>query len=291
MGSRNPFKVAGPARIAFSGGRTSGYMLWGILDACGGSLPLDVVVTFANTGREAEETLRFVRECSERWSVPIRWVEYHRNGNPVVNGRGQIGCHDFREVTFETASRNGEPFDAIIRAKTEYRKEYKDEGPLLPNLRQRWCSGEMKHRTMDRFMRSLGYAAYSVYVGLRSDEPTRVADMLAQSTRKIEYVCPMARQVTEKTVLDFWGRQPFDLGLTHDPEMGTYMGNCDGCFLKRPAKIKRIHDEHPERLAWWIRKEQETGQTFRPDRIPTRTLLGLPVLAGGEDYGVCLCTD
>jgi len=46
------FLITGPAVISFSGGRTSAYMLWRILQAHGGILPDDVVVCFANTGRE-----------------------------------------------------------------------------------------------------------------------------------------------------------------------------------------------------------------------------------------------
>ncbi len=62
----DPFHITGPALISFSGGRTSGYMLWRILQAHGGTLPDDVYVTFANTGKEREETLRFVYECGSR---------------------------------------------------------------------------------------------------------------------------------------------------------------------------------------------------------------------------------
>ncbi len=59
----DPFLISGPAVISFSGGRTSAYMLWRILRAHGGALPDDVVVCFANTGREMSATLDFVREC------------------------------------------------------------------------------------------------------------------------------------------------------------------------------------------------------------------------------------
>lgn len=48
---RNPCKIEGPAVISFSGGRTSGMMLRAILDAHGGTLPADVRVLFANTGK------------------------------------------------------------------------------------------------------------------------------------------------------------------------------------------------------------------------------------------------
>lgn len=75
--TRDPFLLtasSGPTLISFSGGRTSGYMLYRILHSNGG-LPDDTHVVFSNTGKEREETLVFVRECSEKWGVPIHWVE------------------------------------------------------------------------------------------------------------------------------------------------------------------------------------------------------------------------
>ena len=66
-----------PVIINFSGGRTSAYMLRRILDRYDGQLPPHVRVAFANTGKEKEETLQFVQECSDRWGVQITWLEYH----------------------------------------------------------------------------------------------------------------------------------------------------------------------------------------------------------------------
>ena len=100
-----------PTLISFSGGRTSGYMLHQILQAHGGELPPDTVVTFANTGRERPETLRFVQDCAEHWNVPIIWLEW------------QLEEPGFRVVTFETASRNGEPFADLIRKKSYNNKQ------------------------------------------------------------------------------------------------------------------------------------------------------------------------
>lgn len=101
----NPYLITGPALISFSGGRTSAFMLHQILEAHGGALPADVVVAFANTGKEREETLRFVHECGSRWGVPITWLEWH-NADPA-----------FEVVGYNSASREGEPFKALIEKK------------------------------------------------------------------------------------------------------------------------------------------------------------------------------
>ena len=69
------YRIKETAAISFSGGRTSGYMLWKILDAWGGKLPQHLRVTFANTGKEMPQTLDFVRACGERWDVDIVWLE------------------------------------------------------------------------------------------------------------------------------------------------------------------------------------------------------------------------
>ena len=79
----SPYRIARPAAISFSGGRSSGYMLKHVVDAYSGKLPDDVVVVvFANTGREMPATLDFVDECAKRWDVPITWVEYDWDRTP-----------------------------------------------------------------------------------------------------------------------------------------------------------------------------------------------------------------
>ena len=98
----DPFLITSPTCISFSGGRTSAYMLWRVIQSGGGQLPCQTIVCFANTGKEDEATLRFVRDCSINWAVPITWLEY------------QPDAPGFKVVSFETASREGQPFEAII---------------------------------------------------------------------------------------------------------------------------------------------------------------------------------
>lgn len=300
---RGSYLLDQPARVAFSGGRTSGYLLYHIIQAFGGSLPDDVVVTFANTGRECEETLQFVRDCESHWKVKINWIEYRRDQDgPVVKpdtgAKLNIGCHGFAQVDFVSASRHGEPFQQIIEVKADFRREAKGEPPILPNPTDRWCSGELKQRTMDRFMRHLGLDEYTVAVGIRADEAHRAVSLFKNKTSKIDFVCPLIPAgVTQSEVQSFWKRQPFDLKLPHDPVLGTYEGNCDLCFLKSKKKIARLQVERPEAFDWWAAMEDATGQTFRRDRPTYRQMadqrVALQMCESGPDGddGTCMCTD
>lgn len=227
----NPYKIEGPALISFSGGRTSGYMLWHILDAYDGKLPDDLYVTFANTGKEREETLRFVHECETRWGVRIRWLEQADRKSKDISER-------FAETGYNSASRNGEPFMALIE-----RKKY------LPCGVMRFCTTELKIEPMKFFMQSLGYKKWTNVVGLRADEKHRVErGMQANEKGKDPWfsVFPLCdANVSQRDVMDWWKRQDFDLNLL------PFEGNCDACFLKGRGKLMEIERTAKGTLQWW----------------------------------------
>lgn len=108
----SPYRVEGPACISFSGGRTSGYMLRQIVDAYGGALPTSIIPVFANTGKEREETLRFVHNFTAVWGIPVRWVEWRadKTGFDVVGynsasrGRAVLGSYRKKGNAAELAS-------------------------------------------------------------------------------------------------------------------------------------------------------------------------------------------
>ena len=307
----NPFYIEGPALISFSGGRTSGYMLRRILDV---GLEPDVHILFCNTGKEDNRTLDFVNECSRRWNVPIRWLEYRRRYLPTYKSadvaattariRAALGFDfpklpegaqepGFVEVTYETAARTTDP----MSPEHPFTNLIAMSG--VPNAATRLCSTEMKTRIMAKFMRAQGYAYWTNVVGIRADEPNRVRKMRVQPPERWENEVPLAdAKVTVAEVLDFWARQPFDLALSNDPEMATYQGNCDLCMLKTQDKKVRLERETPGAVSWWERVEQISGSTFRP-AYPYREVHRLAVLgadvrkddASEEQLAGCMCHD
>ena len=277
---RNPYKIEGPALISFSGGRTSAFMLWNILQAHGGVLPDDIYVTFANTGKEAPETLEFVHEVEQKWGVKIYWLElYFGEERPVY--RTKI-------VDYETASRNGEPFEALL-----------DRRQYLPNPVTRFCTSELKIKVMSRFMRKLqGYKNWYNVIGLRYDEPRRVASALKQYEAWTNITPMNDAKHTVEDVSEFWRKQNFDLKLTN-ANGKTPAGNCDLCFLKGMDTTISILKERPEMADWWIKQEQKFGDhqgaTFRKDRPNYINLVEISKtqqdLFGDDDQMTCFCHD
>ena len=189
----NPYKIIEPTCISFSGGRTSAFMLWKILEAHQMSLPDQAIVCFQNTGKEDEATLAFIHECETRWNVKIHWIEYRNNDQ------------GYAVVDYESASRQGEPFEELIR-KNNY----------LPSPVKRICTAQLKIRPQAKYMRDLrifgdtGYSAIEnmCWVGIRADEERRAAKIEDKSRIPL-----WSDNVTKEIVGKFWRESDFDLGL------------------------------------------------------------------------------
>jgi 3'-phosphoadenosine 5'-phosphosulfate sulfotransferase (PAPS reductase)/FAD synthetase len=267
------FLCDGPTIINVSGGRTSGFMLRRHLDAHGGQLPPDTHAVFCNTGAEHDGTLVFLAECADRWGVDLRWIE-----------RDASTPQGFREVTFETAAREHEPFEELITRRK-----------FLPNAVMRFCTQALKIETAAAFMRAQGYARWTSVVGLRHDEPARVAKIRARDHGDWDVACPLYdARVTVADVAAYWRVQPFDLRIA------AHEGNCVGCFLKSTGRRRRIAEDTPERLAWWAEMESRIGARFRKDGPSYARLLSdaraqgrlaLRVIDDEDDLVACGCTD
>lgn len=234
----NPYLINEPAVISLSGGRTSGYMLYKILEAHSG-LPDHIKIVFANTGKEMPQTLDFVRDMGEEWGVPITWVEARiRTGG---EGENKF-VYTTVIVNHETASRDGRPFEELIVARK-----------YLPNVMARFCTYELKIGRIKDFVR----AAYQItdwiqVIGIRADEPRRAAKIKDEAN---ELYYPLYHAgVTKEMVGEFWGEQNFDLHLPNNKGV-TDWGNCDLCYLKGFRKRLSIIKQAPNLADWWIKQE------------------------------------
>ena len=232
----NPYLITEPTVISFSGGRTSAYMLWKVLEAHDGLLPNNAIVCFANTGKEEEATLKFVNDCAVNWNVDIHWLEFRDNEQK------------FERVSYKTASRNGEPFEQLINKKN-----------YLPNQAQRFCTQELKVKTFDRYLKTIGWTEFVTFVGIRADEQRRVFKISQQEDK----LMPLAKAgISEKQVWDFWNNNNFDLELPK----ASGASNCDLCFLKGTSILTSLIQQKPSRTVWWEIQEKKIGARFSKDK-------------------------
>jgi 3'-phosphoadenosine 5'-phosphosulfate sulfotransferase (PAPS reductase)/FAD synthetase len=207
--------------ISFSGGKTSAYMTKMLLDHFRKHEPWrEIIVTFANTGQEHEETLKFVDRCDKAFGFGVVWLE------AVVNPERGKGIRH-KIVSFETAARNGEPFEAYIAKHG------------IPNRMYNQCTSRLKTEPMDSFRVEVGWSkdTFSTAIGIRADEIDRVS-MNGIVKWNLFYPCADAG-VTKDDVREWWASQNFNLNI---PE---HWGNCVWCWKKSNRKLLTLAKNNP----------------------------------------------
>lgn len=221
--------------ISFSGGRTSAYMTWWLMNQWSERGNWDLKVVFANTGKEREETLQFVNECDIKWQLGVVWVEADVHHDEKKSSTATI-------VDFGTASRFGEPFEQVI---IKYG---------LPNQSFPHCTRELKTKPIHAYIKSIGWKDYHTAIGIRADE----FDRMNPDRKKLKYLYPLVdNNITVWDVNKFWRQQNFDLKLK------SYQGNCDLCWKKSIPKLQLICKENPSVMNWWRLMEAKYS-TFIP---------------------------
>lgn len=214
--------------VSFSGGKTSAYMSKWLLDTYGHLYTF--VFIFANTGQECEETLIFVDKCDKKFGLNVVWVEAVVN---PIHGKGIT----HKVVTFMSAARNGEPFEAFI-AKSG-----------IPNANKPQCSDRLKALPIEHYKKVNGLKGVRHCIGIRKDEERRKA----KSASKYNLIYPLCdwSEIDKQDVNTFWEEQPFTL------ELDEHQGNCKTCWKKSDKKLWLIALEEPEKFTFMLTMEDK----------------------------------
>lgn len=207
----------------------------------------NVIYVILNTGKEREESLVFADRCDKEFGLNLIWLE-------AVVKEGKGNGTGYKIVTFETASRNGEPFESMLG------KYY-----LPNNAAGMNCTRELKQRPIDSYLRD-NYKGLDIkrIIGIRADESHRKSI----HAKKEGFIYPFCDEVPvdNKNIRKFWSEMPFDL------ELKDYEGNCDLCFKKSLKKRLTIINENPKIADWWRKMEEKHGSEESP-RFDMRTNL------------------
>jgi hypothetical protein len=221
--------------ILFSGGRTSAFLAKYMKEH---PRYKNCIFIFMNTGKEREETLQFTDKCDKEFGLNLIYLEALIHDE---KGKGTT----YKIVNFENASRNGEPFEEML-------KKYP-----LPNNMASNCTRELKQRPVDAYLRD-NYKDFEIIkvIGIRADEMHRKSN--TAEIQKIIYPLCDEIKVNSRFIRDWWKNQNFDLQLK------DYEGNCDLCFKKSLKKRLTIIKENPHIADWWVNMEEK----FSTEDIP-----------------------
>ena len=192
----------------------------------------DIAITFANTGSEHENTLKFVDQCDKHFGWNVVWIE------AVVNTERGKGIRH-KVVTYETAARDGEPLEA----------DFAKHG--LPGPGWLHCTRDTKELPIKDYLKSLGWkwGEFWIAIGIRSDEMDRVS----QNREKLKFVYPLVDAGwTKEDVKAECMSWPFDLDLK-----GEHYGNCTWCWKKSLRKHMTLALESPEVFDFPRRMEEK----------------------------------
>jgi 3'-phosphoadenosine 5'-phosphosulfate sulfotransferase (PAPS reductase)/FAD synthetase len=218
-------------RVSVSGGRTSARMAWLIKEYL--SAYFEILYLFANTGREHNDTLRYLNDLDRYLELNLVWLE-------AVVHKGERKSSTAKVVTYETASRwvEGKPFEEVVQ-------KYG-----LPNQTFKLCTRELKTNPMEAHAETLGWknGEYYTAIGIRADERRRVSDK--QAAQHICYPLTHWWPLDKQDVLDFW--EDFDWNLNIEEREG----NCVDCHKKSDKKLALLAQEHPEYFTYSIRLDR-----------------------------------
>jgi len=205
--------------ISFSGGATSAFMTKWLLDNKRDEYE-EIIVTFANTGQEREETLEFVDRCDKEWNFNVIWLE------AVVDKRANKGT-GHKIVDFRTANRDGAVFESVI---CKYG---------IPNQAYPHCNRELKLAPMSSHLKELGWkkGEYVTAIGIRIDEMDRVNSKM----KELGLIYPLCeeKRADKKSIAKWWEKQSFSLNLRE------HEGNCSWCWKKTDRKLFTLAFENP----------------------------------------------
>lgn len=235
--------------VSFSGGETSGYMAYYLNWKFKRQ---NVINIFANTGDEWEETLHFADKCDKHFGLNLIWVE------AVTNPEYRKGV-SAKVVTFETASRNAEPFKAMVAKHG------------IPNIASKHCSRELKRYAITNYLRSIGLKNndYRIAIGIRADE----LDRISENAKKDNIWYPLIEtgypRIDKQFINRFWREQPFRLKLK------SYEGNCKVCWKKTLRKLLTIAKENPEAFQQFAEMENDF-ENYTPKSKQHNPLIKVP---------------
>jgi 3'-phosphoadenosine 5'-phosphosulfate sulfotransferase (PAPS reductase)/FAD synthetase len=243
--------------VRMSGGRTSGFM--------GDQFRArpdqeNITYLFSDTGAEHPETYRFLRNMVKHWGIEITCLRV------VITDKIGVGP-TYEQVDLKDCKPDLKPFlDMCMKHGT-------------PTIGAPHCSDKIKTIPAVKYCDdTFGPGNYIQWLGMRVDEPGRIRqtkeqlDLFGAKTsirkehKQVRYLADIS-DYTKPDILDWWSKQPFDLGIDE------HLGNCLFCIKKDTKKVALAAKDEPEMANQFINMIATDGMRFPAARETPREVM------------------
>ena len=167
---------------------------------------------------------------------------------------------------------SAEPFEDIVNSNA-----------ILPNLKARFCTTELKIKPIVHKLMQLNALPCKMQIGYRANEGRRVENMRKRVSENgfiqfkmeigthikgrhkgnkqwgnINYCTPsfplFDDHINKVEVVNFWKRKPVRF---------AEINNCIGCFHRNPPLLNKMSIQFPEKFKWFIEQEINIGGTWK----------------------------
>tara|TARA_R110000824_G_scaffold119262_1_gene273290 strand:- start:261 stop:1130 length:870 start_codon:yes stop_codon:yes gene_type:complete len=165
---------------------------------------------------------------------------------------------------------SGKTFDEIINGKNNLGK---NGSHYLPNLMARYCTTELKMNPIFDWWKREINEVVEMRIGFRANETKRAAKMVSRLNQN--GVDEMKTIIGKRKTQNKWGmvewripkfpliddvvfKDKIEVFWNNNKEVrfgSSYFNNCVGCFHRNPIFLKKMADNHPNKMEWFAKQE------------------------------------
>ena len=210
--------------VSFSGGKDSTAMLLRMLEE---NMQVDEIV-FVNIGKDFPDMLEHIKQ--------VNFYIARKYGKLITSLQP---CESFDYYMFEHKKTKG--------------KNKGKKGYGWATMRCRWCTSNLKNRTIDSYLRKYKEEGYIEYVGIAYDEPKRIK----------EKCYPLANwKMTEKDCLQYCYNKGFNWNGLYEHFDRL---SCWCCPFKNLKELKNLYKYCPDLWQQLIEMDKKSCNQFRAD--------------------------
>jgi len=185
----------------------------------------------------------------------------------IINTIFDLEQHIGREITWVS----GKTFDEIIEDKHNY----------LPNKIARYCTTELKTIPIAKYLYNAGANPVKMRFGYRANEIKRAKSMDSKKNEFgfVEVKIPIGKHANGNTKWKVIDYQSPEYPLIKDnifrdniheywldkPVRFAKFNNCVGCWWRNEIMLKKMSEDHPNKMEWFAKMEEGTGNRFKSD--------------------------